>query len=219
MNTSRPATHISPALAFPEGPHPAAQHTGVLLTNLAQRILYASPHAKMLMGRLAEFPGARPRSGPLPSPVMSLCQALQDKLTRTPQRHTWEDNPSQSVVTIHGGVMLLRAIVLPFDDAIMEYRFLVLLEFIPCEFPAIQSLPADKYPSLSKRQQAIVQGLIRGLTNKELASELHISPHTVKEYIRSIMLKVNVTTRSGIVAQLTGLPDAPVASAIYGHQR
>jgi DNA-binding NarL/FixJ family response regulator len=50
-----------------------------------------------------------------------------------------------------------------------------------------------------------VNGLMRGLTNKELAAELRISTHTVKEYIRQIMMKVKTTSRTGIVARVAGL--------------
>ena len=224
MNTKRPVTHSPPSFAFPGGPHPAAQSAGVLLMSRTQHILYASPHAKLLLEHLTALPGARPESDSLPSTITSLRQSLLDKLSHSSRTDTWEDHHARSVVPIPGGIILLRGLILPANNARTEYQFLVLLEFVSCELPAPQPAPAaqprpsNRYPTLSKRQSAIVQGLIRGLTNKQLASELHISPHTVKEYIRSIMLKVNVTTRAGIVARLTGLSDEVVASSTYGPQ-
>jgi len=228
MNTQRPVAPLSPSFTFPEGPHPTAQSSGVLIMSRTQHILYASPHAKVLLEHLTALPGARPESGSLPSTITSLCQSLLDKLASTSRTNTWEDHHARSVVPIPGGIVLLRGLILPANNARTEYQFLVLLEFVPCELPAPQPVPAEqprtisRYPALSKRQSAIVEGLIRGLTNKQLASELHISPHTVKEYIRSIMLKVNVTTRAGIVARVTSLSadlsDGAVASFTYGHQ-
>jgi DNA-binding CsgD family transcriptional regulator len=55
---------------------------------------------------------------------------------------------------------------------------------------------------LSSRQQETVTYLLQGLTSKEIAQRMHISPYTVKAYVRLIMIKMDVTTRSGIVGKL-----------------
>lgn len=55
--------------------------------------------------------------------------------------------------------------------------------------------------SLTKREQEVVQFLIQGLTTKEIAMRMGISPHTVKTFLKLVMVKVNVTTRSGIVGK------------------
>jgi DNA-binding CsgD family transcriptional regulator len=41
--------------------------------------------------------------------------------------------------------------------------------------------------------------LIQGLTNKEIAGRMNISPNTVRVFIRMVMGKLGVSTRSGIV--------------------
>jgi DNA-binding CsgD family transcriptional regulator len=41
--------------------------------------------------------------------------------------------------------------------------------------------------------------LIQGLTNKEIAGRMNISPNTVRAFIRMVMGKLGVSTRSGIV--------------------
>jgi DNA-binding CsgD family transcriptional regulator len=40
------------------------------------------------------------------------------------------------------------------------------------------------------------------LTSKEIATRLEISPNTVKAFVRLVMVKMGVTTRSGIVGKL-----------------
>ncbi len=55
---------------------------------------------------------------------------------------------------------------------------------------------------LSPRECETVQYLIRGLTTKEVAQHMSVSPNTVKQFVRLIMSKVGVTTRSGIVGKL-----------------
>lgn len=52
-------------------------------------------------------------------------------------------------------------------------------------------------------REGTISGLItRGFTNKEIAAEMGIGIHTVKDHIKSIMKKLNTNTRSGIVGKL-----------------
>lgn len=55
---------------------------------------------------------------------------------------------------------------------------------------------------LSPREQDVGRALTRGLTNKQIALELGISPATVKNHLNSVYVKLGVNTRSGAVAQL-----------------
>jgi DNA-binding CsgD family transcriptional regulator len=55
---------------------------------------------------------------------------------------------------------------------------------------------------LTDREQEALIGISMGLTNKELAERMNVSPNTVKAFLRFIMLKMSVTTRSGVVGKL-----------------
>jgi DNA-binding CsgD family transcriptional regulator len=57
---------------------------------------------------------------------------------------------------------------------------------------------------LTQRERETVELLVQGLTTKEIASRLSISPNTVKAFVRIVMVKMGVSTRSGIVGRLTG---------------
>jgi len=57
---------------------------------------------------------------------------------------------------------------------------------------------------LTQRERETVELLVQGLTTKEIANRLSISPNTVKAFVRIVMVKMNVSTRSGIVGRLTG---------------
>ena len=52
---------------------------------------------------------------------------------------------------------------------------------------------------LTEREREVVELLIQGLTNKEIAGRMNISPNTVRAFIRMVMGKFGVSTRSGIV--------------------
>ena len=57
---------------------------------------------------------------------------------------------------------------------------------------------------LTAREQATVQFLLEGLTSKEIAQRMGISPNTVKAFVRLVMVKMNVSTRSGIIGRIVG---------------
>lgn len=54
---------------------------------------------------------------------------------------------------------------------------------------------------LSPRERQIIEGMVDGLTNKEIAERLGLSAHTTDGYTRAIYEKLHVNTRSGAVAK------------------
>jgi len=60
----------------------------------------------------------------------------------------------------------------------------------------------DEY-HFTRREQETALLLAQGLTNKEIGARLGISVNTVKAFVRFVMLKVGVSTRTGIVSRLT----------------
>lgn len=62
---------------------------------------------------------------------------------------------------------------------------------------------SERY-GLTAREQETVQFLLEGLTSKEIAQRMKISPNTVKAFIRLVMVKMNVSTRSGIIGKIVG---------------
>ena len=58
--------------------------------------------------------------------------------------------------------------------------------------------------NLTSRELETVQLLLQGLTSKEIAQRMKISPNTVKAFIRLVMVKMSVSTRSGIIGKIVG---------------
>ena len=65
---------------------------------------------------------------------------------------------------------------------------------------------SDRF-NLTIREREVLQYLLSGLTTKQIASGMVISPNTVKAFLRMIMVKMGVSTRSGIVGK--ALTDRP----------
>jgi DNA-binding CsgD family transcriptional regulator len=58
--------------------------------------------------------------------------------------------------------------------------------------------------ALTQRECETVDYLLQGLTSKEIAARMKISPNTVKAFLRLVMVKMKVSTRSGIAGKITG---------------
>jgi DNA-binding CsgD family transcriptional regulator len=55
---------------------------------------------------------------------------------------------------------------------------------------------------LTEREEEALRGIALGLTTKELAHRMNISPNTVKAFVRLIMIKLGVTTRAAIMVKV-----------------
>jgi len=56
--------------------------------------------------------------------------------------------------------------------------------------------------NLTGREREALHGISIGLSSKELATRMRISPNTVKAYLHLVMVKMGVTSRAGIVAKI-----------------
>ncbi len=65
---------------------------------------------------------------------------------------------------------------------------------------------------LTPREQEALEFLMQGLTSKEIAARMKISPNTVKNFLRLVMIKTGVLTRTGIIGKIveTQVPIKPV---------
>jgi DNA-binding CsgD family transcriptional regulator len=73
--------------------------------------------------------------------------------------------------------------------------------------------------NLSSREREAVEYLLMGLTSKEISDRMKISVNTVKAFLRLIMVKMGVCTRSGIAGKIVtgclanGFSPAPLDDA------
>ena len=67
------------------------------------------------------------------------------------------------------------------------------------EAPAVRPGPAAQDP-LSARETEVLSLMARGLSNKHIARELDLSPHTVKRHVAHILDKLDLASRSQAAA-------------------
>jgi two-component system, NarL family, nitrate/nitrite response regulator NarL len=61
--------------------------------------------------------------------------------------------------------------------------------------PNVRAVGADGMDLLSKREMEVVRCLARGLTNREIAKQMGLSQHTVKNYLFRVFDKLGVSSR------------------------
>lgn len=59
----------------------------------------------------------------------------------------------------------------------------------------------DSY-GLTAREVDIVGYLVRGLASSDIAAELHLSTHTVRDHVKALLRKSGARTRGELVARL-----------------
>jgi DNA-binding NarL/FixJ family response regulator len=70
--------------------------------------------------------------------------------------------------------------------------------------PARTVLNADVESQLTPREQEVIGLLVQGLSNRRIARALRISESTVKNHLRAVFLKLNVSDRTQAIAAILG---------------
>lgn len=102
----------------------------------------------------------------------------------------------------------------------MEQRFISFMNrgrLVEKEFTfvkrSMKKVPTDDVLSglgLTKREKEVLEEVIKGLSNKEVAGALYISEHTVKNHMTKIIRKLKVSDRSGAIAKVYQLGFIPI---------
>jgi DNA-binding CsgD family transcriptional regulator len=71
----------------------------------------------------------------------------------------------------------------------------------PAKSAEIAPIIIDAY-GLSARERDVVRAIARGASTPEIASELFLSPHTVRDHVKAVFEKVGVSSRGELVAKL-----------------
>ncbi|MFC6288055.1 LuxR C-terminal-related transcriptional regulator [Nocardioides sp. GCM10027113] len=71
----------------------------------------------------------------------------------------------------------------------------------PAKSAEVAPIIVEAY-GLTPREREVVRGIATGLSTPEIAAELFLSAHTVRDYIKSVFEKVGVGSRGELVAKL-----------------
>lgn len=79
----------------------------------------------------------------------------------------------------------------------------------------------DRWEKLTRAERTVVELLCQGLTNPQIAERLSISPRTVQRHLYEIFRKVQVASRTQLVAEAIRreLQASPASDAQRRHER
>jgi DNA-binding NarL/FixJ family response regulator len=88
----------------------------------------------------------------------------------------------------------------------------------PAKSTDIAPIVIEAY-GLSPRERDVVRALARGSSTPDIAAELFLSTHTVRDYVKSVFEKIGVSSRGELVAKLFAdhYSDPMHASAVHVH--
>ena len=60
----------------------------------------------------------------------------------------------------------------------------------------------EDWLKLTPRQQEILTNVVRGLSNREIASAIHVTEQTVKDHLHNIYARLGVKNRTQLVTRI-----------------
>ncbi len=174
---------------------------GLLVFTGSFQLAFMNHEARELSSRLTRCSNGRVAQGVLPTEVTELSERICRLLRERGEGKDREQLQLLRVSRPSSESVLFRAIGVPHSDGLQRSLILIFMEAIGRQEAGIAKQVKWKF-GLSDRQAAVVEHLLEGLTNKEIANRLGIAEQTVKEHMKRIMEKTRTTTRTGALMQL-----------------
>jgi DNA-binding CsgD family transcriptional regulator len=180
---------------------------GVLVFTSSFRLCYRDQRATELCEQIIKCESTKTVNGILPLAVTNLADEIHRLLRIRTESKDWEQFQIRRVAGDPNHPVLLCGFgVIEADMA--QSRIVIVMQVTGSAFWHRRVLDRSKEKFLlTWREANILEHLLKGWTNKEIANTLNISEQTVKEHMKHLLAKIGVTTRTGIVmkAVLCGL--------------
>jgi DNA-binding NarL/FixJ family response regulator len=179
-----------------EAPHAGP---GIMLLTTSLQLLYKDRRARELCQQIIQCQDGKTANGVLPPAIASLADEIQKTLkVRTDPKDCEQIQLRHVVRTLHGSVLLCGTAFI--EQTTAQKRILIVISEVGIGAWQDQVIVQAKEKfHLTARETTVVQHLLKGWTNKEIANELRLSEQTVKEYLKHIFEKTRTTRRTGIV--------------------
>jgi len=177
---------------------------GILLLTSSMQLLYRDRRTWELCGQINKLHNGTTAQGVLPPAGAEVCAEIMQTLKIRTDAKDWEHFRVKRIIGDAKRPILLRGLGLPDRSGIQQSRILITMEEVGRRQEAVTEQAKELF-HLTDREVAVVQNLLKGCTNKEIANELGVTEQTVKEHIKHIMEKTKTSTRTGILVQVLRL--------------
>lgn len=155
----------------------------------------------------------KPANGVLPPAVACLADQIRKTFQVRTDPKDWEQfQIRRTVNTLDRSVLLCGMGLIDLSSG--DQRILIVLNESGLGAWQDQMIGQAKATvHLTARETTVVHHLLKGWTNKEIATEMGVAEQTVKEHCKHLLEKTSTTTRTGIVMQIVhcGLRHAPTS--------
>ncbi len=164
--------------------------TGTIILNEKFDLLYWDQNGKAWLSTLRTY--EQLNEDDVPRPIRAVCSRVK---ANESNREAADEGEMVGIGLSCGQFLVIRASRLEGYGSCND-GYIVLFERARPEevFPLI----ADSY-SLSQREKQVIVGIVRGMSTKDVAEELHISTYTVQDHFKSIFEKVGVCSRNELI--------------------
>jgi DNA-binding CsgD family transcriptional regulator len=172
----------------------ARSSPGILILDAQGGLVYSNRPA------LDYFPGLR--RGKLPPEISDLCRGVRNR----PAAPAGPPDSAACLVvdSVSGLPFSLRAFPIAEKRPGKSPGYVMVLveKIVDRHFAELDFDSLGRDYGLSKRETEVLGLISKGLSNLDIAGKLFISEYTVKDHIKKILSKMNVASRSGIIATL-----------------
>ena len=177
----------------------ARREPGVIIMGAEGRIFLANEKARSILKILASGKKQLPRTEE--ERFMRILRVIRNKVLGEGTLQKRELACPCEIISFWGTVFSFRGLPLQ-GRAPDQDLALILIETVKERESSV--LTRSFVPGFTPREDAVAKRVGFGYTNKQIAAELGIGVHTVKDHVRNIMKKLNTHTRSGIAGKLAG---------------
>ena len=175
---------------------------GILIITLSGQILWTDSRAADLCQQMRFVTGEKEDT--LPLEVMKIAKEIAELLKLRSHTKDWEAFNIRRAIKAREGHVFVAAIGLPAGVGHnTESTVFFTLDVISVR----KSVSRMEEFQLTPREMTVVESLLKGLPNKEIAKAINVSVQTAKEHIKHIMEKTGTNTRTGIIVALAAPPE------------
>ena len=177
----------------------------VLLFDEAGGIVYANAPADQLLSRQTEDGLSVETPGERRQPLVTYILSTVDRITTTqPSPQPW----SETLTLSDGSVLACEIMHVDAGGRSSSPGVLAFLQPVP----ALSKLCLESFcarHNLSPREEDVVRLLFEGLTTSDMADQLAISFHTVRDHLKRLYKKTGARSRSELLSRISTAGEAP----------
>jgi DNA-binding CsgD family transcriptional regulator len=179
------------------------QSPGILIIDRNGQLRYSNQEVLVLLPNLLETDREGNPQANIPAEILRICTVAKGT-TAADENDLPQDITTDCSLMVGGKeqVFSLRAFTVGGIGSNREDGYIMVLIERVVEKHTYNFEKVQNDHHLSAREMDVIKSLAQGLSNKEIAEKLYISEHTVKDHLKNIMAKMQVSSRNEILVAL-----------------